>query len=68
MIESIVRYERPRNIVDDWLDEMFRVYLTRNARRDPEPDSSFYVGPIDDTPETILLDRWCPYSICRGRR
>jgi hypothetical protein len=68
MTQAIVRYERPRNLAQEWIDEMFRTYLTRNAASAPEPDGSFYVGPIDDAPENLLLDRWGPYSICRGRR
>jgi hypothetical protein len=67
-MNAIVRYEPSRDLAQEWLDMMFRTYLTRNAHPAPEPDGSFYVGPIDDAPEQLLIDRWSPYSICRGRR
>ena len=65
---AIIKYEPQRNLADEYLDMMFRTYLTRNASAHPEPDGSFFVGDIDTAPENFLLDRWSPYSICRGRR
>jgi hypothetical protein len=68
MTQAIVRYQRPRDPLREYYERMFMTFLTRNADPRPAPDGSFYVGPIDDAPETLLLDRWSPYSICRGRK
>ena len=65
---ALVKYERPRDVEQEWIERQWMTFLTRNASARPDETGAWYVGPIDDAPPELLLDRPTPYSICRGKR
>ena len=62
-MSAIVKYEAPRDWCREYYERLFMMFLTRNAHPAPEPDGSFYVGPIEEEVPEKNWSRPTPYSL-----